>query len=270
MLKHKTLLATSLVLTCTMPMQVVAKAAQSSAKALFEQYQTLSESFDPAVLDLYASDAVLKDTTVMADGSSKTTTMTMAQYKTVFPEVIKAMQASNEHDEFKHIKITVLDENTARITANRYSSTKCYEDKNYYMVLQQSNNQSWKITEEFQTSPHQSLCENGVDKELALSLQASAEIINKQLPAMIDADTQLTRMSAEGTTLTYHYHIVTLKADEIEEGFFEQTLKPMVIQQSCTMSTSKPLLDKGATLGYEYLSSDGQIMSTFQVTQSDC
>ena len=214
----------------------------------FNNYQKLGNSYDVAVAELYSDDAKVVAVRKMQDGIE---------------------QKRGDKSEFKNIHIS-SENDKAKITASRYSTEKCFHDNHYYMVVGKGKNGELQIIEEHMESPVQTNCKTKPKNDLSLVLQGSVKMINKQLPIMVDSDTKLEHASSQGNTLIYHYELVNYMSSDINAEVFEQNLKPIVIQQTCTMPNLTPVIEQGGTVSYRYNGNDDVHILSINVDKSSC
>jgi hypothetical protein len=138
------------------------------------------------------------------------------------------------------------------------------------MVVNKNENGDLQIVEEFIKSIAHSNCEEKADNELALMLEGTAKISNKQLPIMVDEDSKLERLSSNDNSLIYHYTLVNYDAAELDAEVLEQTLKPLVVKQLCTNLSLKPVLDKGGVIVFQYAGKDKVEILNLSVNGDSC
>ena len=235
----------------------------------FEKYQALGNSFDPAIGDLYSDEAKITAIRKMPDGIEQTLKIEGGKWKQILVDSMELGKKRGDKSEFSKINISV-ETNRAKITANRYATVKCFNDSSYYMIIENTAHNELRIVEEFMESPLQSTCANTPKNDIALVLQASAKMINKQLPLMVDSDTKLEKISAEGKTLIYHYVLVNFLSSELDAEALESNLKPATIQQTCTMSNMKPIIDQGGTVSYRYNGKDQKQVLEINIDKRSC
>lgn len=235
----------------------------------FEKYQTLGGNFDTAIVDLYSDAAEIKAIRKMPDGVEQTIKIEGKKWKQMLIDSMELGKQRGDRSEFSMIEV-IVQKNRAKITANRYATVKCFNDIKYYMVVEKGVNEELKIVEEFMESPLQSACTNTPKNDISLVLQGSVKMINKQLPMMVDSDTKLEKTSSEGNTLIYHYVLVNYLSTEIDPVALEQSLRPMVTQQTCTLSNLKPVIDQGGSISYKYNGKDQKQLLTIVIDKSSC
>ena len=238
-----------------------------SATQFFDRYQALSSNFDAAVVDLYADEGQLLSSRRSADGSEQTMALPFSSLKAMLPKLLVSAKQAGDVSDYSNVRVALLDETSAKITATRYSNLNCFSDDSYYMVVQESDTGKLAITEEHSVTLAQGLCET--NKALIGTLSATADAYNAQLPAMVDADTELSSVTAQGTSMAYNYKLVGLAAEDIVDNLAD-VLREGVVQSSCDMNPSKTLLERGATLVFNYTSLDDVLMDTVLVKQADC
>ncbi len=102
-------------------------------------------------------------------------------------------------------------------------------------------------------------------------LSRVAAELNRSVPVMIDAETELMpAQSAEGI-LIYNYRLVHYSAARINAAKFAEGAKQRLRQTACnTAETRDDFLNKGVTLRYAYYDKDKQPIATIDVTPADC
>lgn len=241
----------------------------ASVVSFLSEYQSLTNAYDPAVLNLYSDNAVLRGVQVLESGAEQPIQISIAQYAAVFESAIEVERALGVQIKFSNLKVS-FDNEHAVVTADRYTSSRCFNDTDYRVILTPDGD-TWQIIDEYQVIPVQSRCDEGVSPEaLTAFLNTVAEQTNVYLPAQIDEDTVLQQLIVNGNTLTYDYMIITFNSHELSGAYLRDLMLPMLIEQGCTVPSARSLLDKGATLHYQYAANDDVILTDLYVDERDC
>jgi len=236
----------------------------------FEQYQRLSAEYDVAITDMYADDAKVIGARKKSDGSEESMTIDGVRWKSIIMGSLERAKQVGDRSEYSEIDVEVDGElEQARISATRYSVFNCFTDNRFYMVVKTTANGQLKIVEQFMESPIKSGCENS-EPDLSEFLQSTVEMINKQLPAAIDAETHLIKTSAEDSKLIYHYVLVNYTSETLTSEEATAKLRPLVIQQTCSSPNLRPILDQDGSLSYIYRGSDAVQIVKLDVDLSAC
>jgi len=75
---------------------------------------------------------------------------------------------------------------------------------------------------------------------------------NKQLPKMIDSETQLTLASGYNNLITYHYKLVNLKAINIDQNELRAALEPDVVKSICSLEQINVFTEQEINFKYVY------------------
>lgn len=103
------------------------------------------------------------------------------------------------------------------------------------------------------------------------ALREMALELNRSLPKMIDADTQLAFTSGADHEFAFHYKIVSRKAEEVQVGPFEAELRKRLIPASCSdHDLQERFFKNGTTVSHQFQGSDGMPIVTVDVTPQDC
>jgi hypothetical protein len=103
------------------------------------------------------------------------------------------------------------------------------------------------------------------------SLNRLAVQINRNVPVMIDKETEL--LAAVGTEgmLTYNYRLVSYSVSQLDATRFAVGAKERVTQGACNRpETRDDLLKNGVTLRYSYFDKDKQHIATIDISSADC
>jgi hypothetical protein len=137
-----------LVLLAVATTPVVAQsAAPASAHELWEMYVELGTGFDPALADLYADNAVIRNTRRYPDGRTRTLEMTGTEYKSLIRQAMPLARSRGDVDVYSDVQFEELGEGRTRITATRYSTLKKYRAP-HQLTVGRSGGAGWKILEE--------------------------------------------------------------------------------------------------------------------------
>lgn len=102
-------------------------------------------------------------------------------------------------------------------------------------------------------------------------LSKLAAEINRSVPLMIDAETELMPVEGIDGVLIYNYRLVGYSAAQVNRQKFHEGAKQKVTQAACsTPETRDGLLKSGVTLRYAYFDKDKQHIATIDVMPSDC
>lgn len=102
-------------------------------------------------------------------------------------------------------------------------------------------------------------------------LSRIAAELNRSVPVMIDAETELMPVQSTEGVLIYNYRLVNYSLTQIDRGKFAAGAKQRVTQGACnTAETRDDFLNKGVTLRYRYHDKDKQHIATIDVTPADC
>lgn len=246
----------------------VSAASEKDYRAFFDKYQKLNDQYSPAVGAMYRDDASITITQVQTDGIEQSMKMEGHKLKELIGELMEVAEQRGDSSVYKNITITLQD-GGAKIKADRYGELNCFDDSTYLMVVSNKNN-TLKIAEEYFETPYMTHCKAPKPGDLEALLKGVAKITNKELPIMLDSDTQLAKVSSEGSTLVYHYVLVNYSSDELDPFALEDLIAPNVKRQSCINTNSKGFLDKGATLSYRYESNNNKQMLVVDIKPDHC
>ena len=102
-------------------------------------------------------------------------------------------------------------------------------------------------------------------------LETIAAAINRSVPVMIDAETELLPAVGAPGMLIYNYRLVSYAVAQLDAKKFAAGAKQHLMQNACaTPETRDDFLKKGVTLRYSYYDKDKQHIATVDVTPADC
>jgi hypothetical protein len=130
--------------------QLPTKAALESAQALFKVYADEEGKFDPAVADLYADDAIIKNRRVYPDGRAREMSLPAPQYKEMVRAAMPAAKQRGDTNKYTGCKYTAQAERI-RISCTRYSNLKQYESP-LSLLVGPGKDGRWLILEELSES----------------------------------------------------------------------------------------------------------------------
>ncbi|WOT05767.1 hypothetical protein [Shewanella youngdeokensis] len=255
-----------------LPLLLLTSATAATDKAdflgFFESYQSLQKNYDTSITKLYSDSADITGIRLMPDGTRKEVNLAGSQWKEVIINVMPVAQKRGDISEFSQVEIEVTGQQ-ARVSANRYATIKCFEDTDYFMIIEK-NDHELKIIKEYMTSPVVSGCEVDENPQLSRSLSYAAQELNKVLPVMADQDSKLVKASSEGTTFIYHYVLVDYLAEEILIDDMKEALTPLLVEQTCTIPSIRPIVEQGGKVRYEYSSKNNVYLLGITVDGSFC
>jgi hypothetical protein len=123
--------------------------AADEAKKVFDRYVALERNFDPAVAELYADDATLKNMRRYPDGTSRTLTVPAAKFKQLIKEAMAAAKKLGDTNKYSAVSYKEEDDKV-RITATRSSDLK--KSSSPMSLVVAKRNDKWLIVEELSES----------------------------------------------------------------------------------------------------------------------
>jgi hypothetical protein len=126
-----------------------AQTVPKEATQVFDQYVALEANFDPAVADLYADDAVIKNTRRFPDGTSRAMSLPAPTYKDLIRKSMATAKTRGDTNKYSSIK-TNVEAGKVRVTATRYSDLKKHSSPISLLLAQRAGR--WLIVEELSES----------------------------------------------------------------------------------------------------------------------
>ncbi|MBK6900677.1 MAG: hypothetical protein IPH09_15980 [bacterium] len=118
-----------------------------AAKALFERYMTLERAFDPAVADLYADSATVRNLRRYPTGQVREMKLEGARYKALLLASLPTAKERGDLSAYTDVAYEVLATGEVAITATRYSELKQYSSPLALRIAPQADG-VWRIVEE--------------------------------------------------------------------------------------------------------------------------
>ena len=110
-----------------------------------------------------------------------------------------------------------------------------------------------------------------VDRSSMEHLSNVAAEINRSVPVMIDAETELLPSQAGEAMLVYNYRLIKYSVGQIDHQKFAAGAKQRVTQGACNQPVMRDdFLKQGVTLRYSYFDKNKQHIATVEVSQADC
>ena len=117
-----------------------------NARQLFDKYQSLETSFDPAIVDLYTDSAKIQNKHTLSNGQSRNLRLPAPTYKALIRRSMPQSKANNDRSTYSNVNYKQVGENV-RITATRFSLFK-KDSTPISWVMGPTKNGKWKILEE--------------------------------------------------------------------------------------------------------------------------
>ncbi|WP_227500148.1 hypothetical protein [Acinetobacter venetianus] len=234
-----------------------------------KKYEELSNAVDLDGLEMYADDAKIHSKEISSDGIERTMSMSGKKLKELVYDNLEVLKGLAYQTNFKNVNI-IRTQDSAKITASKYSNKDCYTDNDYYMVVTRKPDNKLYITEEYLTLSPKNLCKQGIKDDLALQLSLGANIMKKKLPIKLDRDTSLENVFAKDKVLTFVYRLPYLTANDLPSDWIEINAVPQIIKGVCADNKMKDLLDKGAEINLEYYYSDNRRATDVKLHKQDC
>lgn len=123
----------------------------------FKRFVELYQSYDISVSNLYSDNARIKNNRIYPLGIKKNNEITGSRYKSITKSALPLARKENDMSKYSNVRISKIG-NNYKITADRYSTIKCYTDKNFYLVIKPLIDSGFTIIEQFTESPAMAEC----------------------------------------------------------------------------------------------------------------
>jgi hypothetical protein len=102
------------------------------------------------------------------------------------------------------------------------------------------------------------------------ALYETASEINRNLPMMLDSETQLdSTIPLPNKTFMYSYTMINYVASEVDKDFFVSEMRPSLISTVSTLPEMATFRDNDVTVAYKYRGKDGAEIATIKITPED-
>ncbi|MEL6581846.1 MAG: hypothetical protein AAFQ14_19035 [Cyanobacteria bacterium J06621_12] len=102
-------------------------------------------------------------------------------------------------------------------------------------------------------------------------LVQTADMMNQQLPMMVDADTRWDSSSAgPGKVLSYKYTLVNHSANHLDGTQFAKNIHPTLTDLICNNPATQIFPDNGVLLNFNYYDKSSNLIARVKVTPNDC
>jgi hypothetical protein len=122
----------------------------NKAKPFFNNWVALEWNFDPAVLDLYAPDALIENTRRYPDGQTRVFRFSSQEWKALGVKAMPLAQARGDRNKYSQVTYTV-EGDRVRISTQRYSLLKQYSSPRSLLVGPDQTGE-WRIFEDISES----------------------------------------------------------------------------------------------------------------------
>lgn len=102
-------------------------------------------------------------------------------------------------------------------------------------------------------------------------LVEATEIMNQNLPMMVDPDTRWdSSFAGPGKTLGYKFTFVNYSAHQIDGTRLAKSIRPTLTNLVCNDPATKIFPDNGVNLNFNYYDNNNNLISRVEVTPHDC
>lgn len=126
------------------------EAGIAAAKTLFGRYTALERAFDPAIANLYADTALIRNKRTYPAGQVRELTFPVSQYRSLIKTAMPLAAARSDFSTYSDVSYAMEGERV-RITAKRFSNLKKYYSP-FSLLVGPSAQGSWLIHEELSES----------------------------------------------------------------------------------------------------------------------
>lgn len=102
-------------------------------------------------------------------------------------------------------------------------------------------------------------------------ISIAADKINRQLPMMVDANTEIMAVGGGARTLQYNYRLVNVTFSTADTVALLAALRPRVTNHACTApELRETFIDHGVTVRFAYADKDQRRLFAVEVSPADC
>ncbi len=112
--------------------------------------------------------------------------------------------------------------------------------------------------------------EGDSDIKINFLLKKTAKELNKNLPIMIDAQTQLDSTIAMNKQFLYKYTIINQSTEDMNSTAFNKTMQPYLVNFVCTSAGMEVFWKNGVQVIYSYYGKNGKQFTTITIKPSQC
>ncbi len=108
-------------------------------------------------------------------------------------------------------------------------------------------------------------------KNISELLVQTANMMNKNLPMMIDQDTQWdSSFAGPGKMLSYNYTLINYSATQIDGTEFARNIRTPLANTICTNPATQIFPQEGVLLNFNYYDNTRNLIARVKVEPSDC
>lgn len=243
---------------------------EAEARAFFDRFAELWGRADRAVAALYDDDAII--TSVRHEGkTTKNVEVPGKTWKAVLAELLPVARATGEAVVFTNVAAEAHGE-TVRITAHRYSTSRCWLDPDYRVDLARDRAGALRVVGEVSLSFPDAQCGVGKGKTLDQRLDELAGQMARALPVQLDPDTRLDAVRRGQTELRFELTLVhLLDVSQIDLPRLTALLHQRVLDDTChRKSVLRAVLDDGGQVSYRYADLSGQALLKVTIDAGSC
>ena len=102
-------------------------------------------------------------------------------------------------------------------------------------------------------------------------LVQTADMMNQQLPMMVDPDTRWdSSFAGPGMAMSYKYTLVNHSANNINGAQFAKNVHPTLTDLICNNPVTQVFPDNGVLLNFNYYDKSSNLIARVKVTPDDC
>ncbi|EOE6055771.1 hypothetical protein ACKJ8N_003579 [Vibrio cholerae] len=127
------------------------------------------------------------------------------------------------------------------------------------------------VGKEFGKAAVSSIEEAGKQEKIIEALSKAAQKINATTPIMVDAETRLDKASlGGGVKLVYHYTLINVVPQDVDESWVETTLRDSVLPSVCSNEQMISSIKLGVNFEYAYSGKNGVYLGSFTANRDSC
>ncbi len=105
---------------------------------------------------------------------------------------------------------------------------------------------------------------------LAESLKISADMMNKELPVMVDAELRHDKVEIDGNTMILKFTLVNFTKKEMNANRLKSLIEADIRKNVCDDVDSQMMLKKGMQVVYDYVDKNNQHITQFHYDTATC
>ncbi|WP_173912756.1 hypothetical protein [Acinetobacter sp. Marseille-Q1618] len=235
----------------------------------FEHFQTEYNQFSENYVRFYADNMSLKMHEIQAE-NQVVLNINHDEFLNNIHEILALRKVHYAFEKFSNIKIIPINEQTYKITADRYIYSKCFLDTKFNMTIQKDQQKIYKIIEQNEYYDKAVECTQTIQKSFPYQLDMTAFALALHVPYQLQQGVVLERINTENNAINLFVFVDRYSFSEIEKANIHMQIETAVKDKFCHQTYARDFFDAGMVFNQLLFSRNNELLSQVRIDKQSC